>query len=700
MKKLSSCLVAAGAAVLIGLLGQACADSSGGPDGKGAPPGGLAGAPGSGGMVTGGPGAGGTGTGPIIIIPEGGAAGMSCPTQDCGPVDVKDPICADGILDPGEACDDGNDQSGDGCEGNCMAVEKDFACPIPNQPCVSTVSCGDRKITGSETCDDGNQAPGDGCSAVCQLDAGWACPVTGARCVASQCGDGIVAGLEECDDGNPNSSDGCSASCAIEPGYKCDTPNAPCQRTTCGDNVREGIEQCDDGNFNGGDGCSPLCQLEPVCVNGVCEARCGDGIKLPSEECDDGNTRDFDGCSSTCKIEPGFSCEVLVLPPKLPIVLRDFVGTRETGSNQALQGNTGPVHRDFEKYVDCAQDIMPTLDADKKPVLKTRNSPSRDSGNCVESAATFAQWYRSDSTINRTVVDELTFLPTNPNDPNPTAFVFEDTSFFPLDGRGWNDPADLKEQLRGGHNFHFTSELRYWFTYKGGERLTFFGDDDVWVFINGKMAVDIAGLHSRLERSITLGVPGATDGDEDTFGYPNADDLGLTVGGIYEVIVFQAERHQTESQYKLTLENFLSARSVCRSVCGDGPANDGRYNGCTAQCTFGPRCGDGTLQAANGEECDDGVNLTAYASSPTSLACAPECKKPSYCGDAIVDSLFGEQCDDGLNTGAYGKCAPGCVIGPRCGDRIVQAEAGEQCDDGNRVPGEGCSASCQREEVK
>jgi cysteine-rich repeat protein len=83
--------------------------------------------------------------------------------------------CGDGIQQSGEACDDANGLSGDGCSATCGALEQDFACTTPGQPCVTTVQCGDGTVSGAELCDDGNAASGDGCSATCAPELGWTC---------------------------------------------------------------------------------------------------------------------------------------------------------------------------------------------------------------------------------------------------------------------------------------------------------------------------------------------------------------------------------------------------------------------------------------------------------------------------------------------------------------------------------------------
>jgi cysteine-rich repeat protein len=253
--------------------------------------------------------------------------------------------------------------------------------------------------------------------------------------------------------------------------------------------------------------------------------------------------------------------------------------------------------------------------------------------------------------------------------------------------------------------------LNLWACTEGGEHFKFSGDDDAWVFVNGRLAIDLGGLHSRLNGQFDL------DADTDGPGADTADgtanvvtdlqttavkvDLGLKPNGIYEVVMFQAERNECGSNFTVTLKDFNKPKSSCQSTCGDGIVasdevcddgkNDGSYGSCAPGCKArGPYCGDG--KKTDGEACDDGVNLSQYG------GCAPGCILGPSCGDGKVQSGF-EQCDDGVNTGAYGKCAKGCVFGPRCGDGVLQSQY-EQCDDGNHTNGDGCDANCKLDQVK
>jgi fibro-slime domain-containing protein len=486
--------------------------------------------------------------------------------------------------------------------------------------------CGNQVINDGEACDDGNTAAGDGCTSMCQVEPGWAC-AAGGVCKAARCGDGMKIGSEECDDGNATAGDGCSAACFVETagptesdGWSCPAPGQPCVRTKCGNGMQEGSEPCDDGNNNLGDGCTPFCRREPVCpaAGGGCNTTCGDGLLLPTDmmagqACDDGNTKSGDGCSADCKLEPGYKCATMPVaqdPLRLPIVYRDFKPYNQGG------------HPDFEAYVGMGDSgiVEPMLGPMGKPVhLMANKAHTTQTPGGMD---LFSFWYRDEPRYNMTITELLTF-----NRLMNGSYQFSSFAFYPLDGRGFGNytvsPA-VGGQFR---NFHFTSEFRHWFEYRGNETLEFRGDDDLWVFINKRLAVDLGGVHSALRGSVTLD---AMNGNAQvcdllspcTAAARRTVPLGLQVGSVYEIAVFHAERRTDESNYQLTLSGFSGARTSCASVCGDGIAtpdeacdlgmmNEASPYGrgkCSTMCTVGPYCGDGKVETARGEECDGGGN--------------------------------------------------------------------------------------------
>jgi fibro-slime domain-containing protein len=380
------------------------------------------------------------------------------------------------------------------------------------------------------------------------------------------CGNGVVESGEQCDDGTPAGGDGC-ANCMLEAGFACVTQAAPpqlCHATTCGDHVQEGTEACDDGNLVPFDGCSPQCTLEAACL-GTCAPQCGDGVIEAGESCDDGNIFDGDGCSSGCTVESGWSCPLDNTSPapaiNLPVLYRDFLykGTTTPGTG----------HPDFENALgQCAGMAASSEAADGRPAFASPQ-PVCNSG-LITSATTFCWFYHDAGCGGSNVYSKLVSVDSS---SQPMALHFVETAtagvydynnqlFYPIDGLGWNASPTPAPQLGQDcsapspkHNFSFTSEthlpFRYQATQPSPAAVAFTGDDDAWGYINGKLVIDVGGVHGPASGSVTL----------DT---PTAATLGLVDGAAYSFDFFHAERHTCGSTYHLTISNFDRRRSVCR----------------------------------------------------------------------------------------------------------------------------------------
>ena len=134
-------------------------------------------------------------------------------------------------------------------------------------------------------------------------------------------------------------------------------------------------------------------------------------------------------------------------------------------------------------------------------------------------------------------------------------------------------------------------------------------------------------------------------------------------------------------------------------ICDDGNIVDG--DGCSGDCLVLERCGDGKLEA---EECDMGRDNSI---KPNAL-CRPDCRRPR-CGDAILDGLYDEECDsgdadrDGVADDTT-ACDHDCTQ-PACGDGIYNRNAiypnmvMEICDGSAPFGKTGCGPSheCSRD---
>jgi fibro-slime domain-containing protein len=434
--------------------------------------------------------------------------------------------------------------------------------------------------------------PFDGCSSDCQTE-----PNCESDACKSECGDGIVLN-EACDDGNKINGDGCNKECEVEEGFECKQPEL-------GDRMKVAIV-LRDFKFGNPRDFQPGAPGRSTALKGMVES-----------------TLDGDGKP----VYTGISNSLVTSQETFKMWYRDVPGTNSTtasklelwnngeGAYVNRYGANGKRFQKTKKAYYCGNVGAEETDENGDPIPCTSIYASETDCSKAEDSGLEVIDCRSE---NGSYV--ATIITAN-IDGNPLFFPVDDDPFTPsseysaaqLPAPDYSTDWSY-EQGKPKHNFSFTSEVRHWFEFDSGKTYTldFTGDDDVWVFINKRLAVDLGGIHTPVSGSVTLNAG-------------SANEYGLEDGKVYEIVVFQAERQTTSSSYKLTLSGFNPSPSDCRPICGDGIIG-------------------------LGEECDDGVNKGGYGQ------CGPDCTLSEYCGDGVVQG--DEDCDDGVNIG--NPCPSGC----------------------------------------
>ncbi|HLP89985.1 MAG TPA: fibro-slime domain-containing protein [Nostocaceae cyanobacterium] len=227
----------------------------------------------------------------------------------------------------------------------------------------------------------------------------------------------------------------------------------------------------------------------------------------------------------------------LILKTLAASVILAFTASSAQAASFSLTGTVRDfqdTHPDFEIFAKGKPGgfdpgiVAVDLGADKKPVYAGLAGNPTTSGQ-----ANFDQWYRDVPGVNLSKDHSITLEDLD----GDGIFTYASDSFFPINN-------ELFGNQGRSQNYHFTYEINSQFTYNGGETFQFTGDDDVFLFINDKLVIDLGGVHQSLSQTVNL------------------DDLGLTVGEKYDLDFFFAERQTVASNLRIDTSIILEQKAV------------------------------------------------------------------------------------------------------------------------------------------
>jgi fibro-slime domain-containing protein len=249
-------------------------------------------------------------------------------------------------------------------------------------------------------------------------------------------------------------------------------------------------------------------------------------------------------------------------------VLVDLLGARASPSFRDALGNTIAPHLYSAAHGDIAGSLIP------------RPGPS------ITGAETFAQWFRDVPGVNASIPVSLALL----RQPDGTYRFDSGThprygasdgldGFFPIEGRllGNSAPKEKNGVIKD-RNFHFTMELELEFEHDSAanQYFRFRGDDDVWVFINGKLVIDLGGTHGPQEQRIDLNRLGLADGSTCTLKMFFAERRRIGSNCMIDTnIAFETVREPEATDPTIALETVRAARAEVRARLAAGDYEEG-----------------------------------------------------------------------------------------------------------------------------